>query len=166
MDTSDIAGMSDVGGDEGVSSYMSAVEVSELASAALGAGSTPRGAPSGGHHGHGGVAGGSDGKEARKGWKKEEDELIRRSVEELGHKWAIIAERLPGRTDHAIRNRWHRLLSRKLDREQQMEHGLDSAAAALLPLGGAGGVLDSTAAIGETLDALFSLDSPDDPTKH
>ena len=40
-----------------------------------------------------------------------QDACIARSVNELGHKWYLIAKRLPGRTDHAIRNRWHRLLS-------------------------------------------------------
>ena len=40
----------------------------------------------------------------------EEDLLITQSIAELGHKWNQIAERLPGRTEHAIRNRWHRLL--------------------------------------------------------
>ena len=45
----------------------------------------------------------------RVGWKAEEDELITRSVQELGHKWYQIAEILPGRTGHAIRNRYHRL---------------------------------------------------------
>ena len=34
-----------------------------------------------------------------------------RSVQELGNKWAKIAERLPGRTEHAIRNRFARLQS-------------------------------------------------------
>ena len=44
-------------------------------------------------------------------WTREEDTIIVESVEELGHKWFRIAQRLPGRTDHAIRNRFHRLQS-------------------------------------------------------
>ena len=44
-------------------------------------------------------------------WSKFEDATIVQSVEELGHKWYLIAQRLPGRTDHAIRNRYHRLQS-------------------------------------------------------
>ena len=42
-------------------------------------------------------------------------------VSELGHKWNRIAERLPGRTDHAIRNRFHRLQSLLQDRQRQQQ---------------------------------------------
>ena len=41
--------------------------------------------------------------------------MITSSVAELGRKWYLISERLPGRTDHAIRNRWHRLLTMRRD---------------------------------------------------
>ena len=44
-------------------------------------------------------------------WSRGEDETIVRSVNELGNKWAKIAERLHGRTEHAIRNRYARLMS-------------------------------------------------------
>lgn len=45
----------------------------------------------------------------RVSWSVSEDETIMRSVEELGNKWQKIALRLPGRTEHAIRNRFARL---------------------------------------------------------
>ncbi|EOD07024.1 hypothetical protein EMIHUDRAFT_58434, partial [Emiliania huxleyi CCMP1516] len=49
--------------------------------------------------------GGRDGGE-RSSWTRAEDDVIVQGVSELGHKWFEIARRLPGRTDHAIRNRW------------------------------------------------------------
>jgi len=52
-----------------------------------------------------------DGKPERVSWSRWEDDLILRSVSELGHKWHKIATRLPGRTGHAIRNRNSRLQS-------------------------------------------------------
>jgi len=40
-------------------------------------------------------------------------------VAELGHRWFLIAQRLPNRTDHAIRNRWHRLQTMQTEQAQQ-----------------------------------------------
>ena len=57
------------------------------------------------------------------GWTKAEDAIITHSVQELGHRWYQIAERLPGRTDHAIRNRWHRLLTMRQEEQQRQEGG-------------------------------------------
>ena len=45
----------------------------------------------------------------RIGWSRSEDQTIINGVAAYGHKWAQIAERLPGRTEHATRNRYHRL---------------------------------------------------------
>ena len=59
----------------------------------------------------------------RVGWTKAEDAIITQSVQQLGHRWFQIAERLPGRTDHAIRNRWHRLLTMRQEEEQRAESG-------------------------------------------
>jgi len=56
-----------------------------------------------------------DGKTPRLGWTPAEDAIIEASVNDLGHRWLLIAARLPGRTDHAIRNRWFRLQSMRQD---------------------------------------------------
>ena len=63
-------------------------------------------------------------KPERVSWSKAEDDTILRGVSELGHKWNRIAERLPGRTDHAIRNRFHRLQSLLEDRQRQQQRTL------------------------------------------
>ena len=36
----------------------------------------------------------------------QEDEMVLRGVDELGHKWSEIAKRIPGRTGSACKNRW------------------------------------------------------------
>ena len=53
----------------------------------------------------------SDGvsKPERVSWTKAEDLTILSGVVELGHRWNQLSHRLPGRTEHAIRNRFHRL---------------------------------------------------------
>ena len=49
---------------------------------------------------------------ARRYWKKEEDDIIRQHVEcKETVSWIDLAEKLPGRTCHAIRNRYHRIES-------------------------------------------------------
>lgn len=63
----------------------------------------------------------------RSSWTRVEDDVIVQGVAELGHKWFEIARRLPGRTDHAIRNRWSRLQSILLQQESHsLGHGLGS----------------------------------------
>ena len=58
------------------------------------------------------------GAEQRQSWTKEEDSIITASVLEFGHRWNRIRERLTKRTEHAIRNRWHRLQASRRDRER------------------------------------------------
>ena len=57
----------------------------------------------------------TDGAEQRQSWTEEEDSIISSSVREFGHRWNRIAERLPRRTEHAIRNRWHRIQMREFE---------------------------------------------------
>ena len=47
--------------------------------------------------------------ERRCSWSRKEDDTILQSVGEFGHRWNQIADRLPGRSEHAIRNRYARL---------------------------------------------------------
>jgi len=60
-----------------------------------------------------GVGPGRLGKTDRSLWKPEDDAVILQSVAKYGHKWAQLALLLPGRSSHAIRNRYHRLGVRK-----------------------------------------------------
>ena len=59
-----------------------------------------------------------EGVEQRQSWTEEEDEIISSSVRDFGHRWNRIAERLPRRTEHAIRNRWHRIQMREHEEMQ------------------------------------------------
>ncbi|XP_028795772.1 transcription factor MYB3R-5-like [Neltuma alba] len=65
----------------------------------------------------------------RGAWSKEEDERLRAYVEIYGHRnwrqlpkhagtWSLIAERLPGRSDNEIKNRWHSHLKKQLECNQ------------------------------------------------
>ena len=84
----------------------------------------------------GGGKGGSDKERTeRVSWSKVEDETILRGVAELGHKWNRIAERLPGRTDHAIRNRFHRLSTLLEDRQRQQQRTLAPNMPLPVPMG-------------------------------
>jgi hypothetical protein len=49
----------------------------------------------------------------RGNWTTEEDELIKKSVKEIGTKWTRVQNVLPGRTENDIKNRWYTYLSKE-----------------------------------------------------
>ena len=100
------------------------------ASRGTGGGVKPRGPKSGRPSREGNEGEGGAGKKERTSWTRAEDDIIVRGVAELGHKWYEIARRLPGRTDHAIRNRWSRLQS-IMGMQESLQ--LDAAARVLPP---------------------------------
>lgn len=80
-----------------------------------------------------------EGVEQRQSWTRDEDAIITSSVAEFGHRWNRIAERLPKRTEHAIRNRWHRLQTAASEEAAQSQTG----ALGVPTIGGAPSVADS-----------------------
>uniref|UniRef100_A0A7S1CCU8 Uncharacterized protein n=1 Tax=Bicosoecida sp. CB-2014 TaxID=1486930 RepID=A0A7S1CCU8_9STRA len=46
-------------------------------------------------------------------WTEAEDRALVAAQAELGNKWSAIAERLPGRPDNAVKNRWYCMLNRQ-----------------------------------------------------
>merc|ERR1712005_88472 len=59
-----------------------------------------------------------DTRPALKSWTRWEDEILISQLNELGgYQWEAIAAHLPGRTDHAVRNRYHKL--RRAKRRQE-----------------------------------------------
>eukprot|EP00303_Exanthemachrysis_gayraliae_P007564 CAMPEP_0206009076 /NCGR_PEP_ID=MMETSP1464-20131121/8990_1 /ASSEMBLY_ACC=CAM_ASM_001124 /TAXON_ID=119497 /ORGANISM="Exanthemachrysis gayraliae, Strain RCC1523" /LENGTH=339 /DNA_ID=CAMNT_0053382661 /DNA_START=21 /DNA_END=1037 /DNA_ORIENTATION=+ len=75
--------------------------------------------------------------EVKKGaWTPEEDALIVKCVDEMGKAWSVMASRFPGRTDHAIKNRYNSNLRRETRRAlkaQSMQLAQQQGAGAAAP---------------------------------
>ncbi|KAH9790688.1 transcription factor WER [Citrus sinensis] len=55
----------------------------------------------------------------RGNFTEEEDDLIIRLHKLLGNRWALIAKRVPGRTDNQVKNYWNSHLSKRLGIKDQ-----------------------------------------------
>jgi len=57
-------------------------------------------------------------------WRPSEDSAILQGVGEHGCKWSLLAQQLVGRSENAVRNRWHRLENAERTRRETLEKGL------------------------------------------
>jgi len=88
----------------------------------------------------------------RKEWTADEDQIIMSEVERVGQKWRVIAAKLPGRSDDAVRNRWKRLSAEAAGQANAVADALGILAPVPLPLEDGAGAADDASTDGSSVD--------------
>eukprot|EP00968_Pinguiococcus_pyrenoidosus_P028194 scaffold7676_cov258-Pinguiococcus_pyrenoidosus.AAC.1 len=66
----------------------------------------------------------------RSAWTEEEDRIIFESQSRIGNKWTDIAKLLPGRSENAVKNRYHSRARRQWENKQKINGGFNRDAKA------------------------------------
>ena len=56
----------------------------------------------------------------RSEWKAEEDVFLLERIKEIGKKWSKIAKMMGNRSEHTVKNRYNKLVTRKLKKSHNV----------------------------------------------
>jgi hypothetical protein len=65
-------------------------------------------------------------------WTENEDNIIIKLQAKYGNQWSVMTKELPGRSDNAIKNRWH-AISKDLQQQQEITIGVANTMLLALP---------------------------------
>jgi len=89
-------------------------------------------------------------------WSRSEDMMIIQNVKAIGHKWSLIAKQLPSRTEHAVRNRFHRLEAMMQDAQLQRLHATQKEVHELQTLLSSAPPVQKPTRVGTILPTIYS----------